>query len=155
MIKRYYKPESSFIYIKLSSIINDASLLRHLKELNRENFGRIELLKLYDLRDISSESNLSLKLCLDVAETIAKSENLIYMTGKLAFLVSNSFQLNLVRAFARITTDTIVHSETRIFYDLKEAVEFLDTTESFAEIEEFLISTGEYTPVHEPEIEEE
>ncbi len=145
MIKRYYKPESSFIYIKMSSVINDASLLQHLKELNRENFGRIELLELCDVRDISPESNLSLKMFIDFAEIIAKSENLIYMTGKLAFLVNNSFQLHMVRAFARITTDTIIHSETQIFYDLKEAVEFLDTIEPFTEIEEFLIGTGEYS----------
>lgn len=145
MIKRFYKPKSSFIFVKMSGNINDDEFLNHVIELAHETKDRTVYHELYDLREITSESNISLKCCIDLQKIISNNINLFFITGKIALLVKNSFQLNIARAFIAATSSVIIKRKMNIFYSSKEAIESLNTGETYDSINKFMINTEQYS----------
>ncbi len=138
MIKRYFKDNSNFVYVKMSSTIDDMEILSHLGKLNRSAKTNTALFELCDLRELSYNSNFTLIGFENVKARIRTCTNLAKIEGKFAIVVANSFQRSIAEWFIKLASEILSASESQIFYNYYDAIEFLKTEESLSEIEKFL-----------------
>lgn len=97
MFERFYKANSDFVYVKLSSDVDDKQLAEHISLYNIEAKERTGLLELCDCRQITSIEKITVQGCVEIGERDTGQNR--FLGGKLAFLVSNELQFGLARAF--------------------------------------------------------
>ncbi|MBN2711640.1 MAG: hypothetical protein JXR97_04300 [Planctomycetes bacterium] len=134
MFERIYKPGSNFVYVRLSSDVDDKQLMDHIAAYNREAEGKTGLLELCDTRQATSYEGLTVDGCkmggkLDIGKPRVAG-------GKLAFLVTNKMQFGLARVFSTFASES--GREIGIFEEIDKAVEFLNPEESLTEILSFI-----------------
>ena len=138
MIERFYKPDSSFVYVRFGLDIDGKQVLQHMLSYNKETKDRIGLLELCDCRTITSLSTTLTTNSLVQSAQLDITEKRV-VGGKLAILVPNKLVFGMARAFEIFARES--GRAIGVFYELDEAIEFLNTKESVAEITEFIKGT--------------
>jgi len=139
MIKRFYKPGSKFVYVKFSGIINNTHIHEHIKAFNEETAGRSGLLELADTRTVGSIEGMTVGGLMEsgkMEQNQSRTEG-----GKLSIVVASQLNFGMSRAFSAIVEKH--RTGASVFYDLYEAVSWLNCEEGIEEILVFLNSITE------------
>ncbi len=134
MFERFYKESSDFVYVRISSEIDDDGFLEHMLAYNQEAKERKGIMELCDCRDVSSTTNFTVQMCAECGKLDARQNRVI--GGKLAILVSEEFHYGMARAFEMFANEG--GRKVEIFYEFDKAIDFLNIKESITEIVEFL-----------------
>ena len=136
MIQRHYKPDSRFTHVVITDELTDPQLNEHVVAFNDEAAERKGLLELADCRHLIDISTLTASGC--VRSAMLEENQPRVHGGKLAILVQNELQFGMARAYS--TAASSYRDSVHVFYDLQEALDWLQPDESIGEVIEFIAS---------------
>jgi hypothetical protein len=123
-IQSFYNEDSNFLYTKLASKIEDASLMDFVAILNDKTMGFSDLNELVDCRELSDVSQLSSEMAARIALSENKREN-----SKLAILVSDCpVVFGLARSYEMFAEHR--WESVEIFQNKDEALQWLGYEDS-------------------------
>lgn len=135
MIQRFFKPNSHFVYVRLSEDVSDDQLATHLRTYNEEALGKTDIRELADCRDVTCTKELTANGCMHSLTQLDLSPRGFH-GGKTAFLVQSDNVYGMVRVFMAFIDK--MERTAEIFDNLEDALKFLGTAESPQEIQEFM-----------------
>jgi hypothetical protein len=121
MFERFYKPDSSFVYVRMSGALDDAQVRQQLHDYNREAAGRTGILELADARLVEDVQQLSVGALVDNAG-LERGQSRV-AGGKLVVVVTTPVQYGLARAYAEISSN--YREAVAVNYDFDEALHWL------------------------------
>jgi len=121
MLERFYKPDSSFVYVRLSGALDDSQVRQEIHDYNREASGRSGILELTDARLVEDVHQLSVGGLVDNAGLERGQSRVV--GGKLVVVVTTPVQYGLARAYAEISSN--FREAVAVFYDFDEALRWL------------------------------
>lgn len=136
MIERNFKPESRFVHVVLRDDMNDAQVREHLIAYNQEAADLHAVLELVDCRPLTDISDLTAQGCFQNA--LLEEGQPWSRGGKLAVFVTNKHQYGMARAYC--ISASSYRQEAEVFYELREALEWLQPDEDLGEILTFIES---------------
>ena len=143
MFERFYKPDSSFVYVRMSGALDDSQVRQQLHDYNREAAGRSGILELADARLVEDVHQLSVGGLVDNAG-LERGQSRVE-GGKLVVVVATPVQYGLARAYTEISSN--FREAVAVFYDFDEAMSWLLPPAEIEAAKEFITSL---TPPREP-----
>ncbi len=135
MFERFYKPDSNFVFVRITGTVDDNSFYEHFNSFVKELNGRSGIQQLVDLREADC-NKITVNACVQVGTFEAKATH--SHNAKIAILVSTSLQYGFSRAYSMFASG--MGEGIEIFRDLNQAIEYLETVESPEEIMSYLHS---------------
>lgn len=132
MIERFYKPDSNFVYIKITGHLHENEGTEHILSYVNETTGQNELLELCDIRN-AVLNKLTVQNSIDTGKS---HYYLLNSVKRIAFLVSDELQCGHTRAFIAFAAKS--QTKIEVFYDLDDALHFLNPAESISEVIDFI-----------------
>jgi hypothetical protein len=136
MFERFYQPDSLFVYVRLSGVIDDAQVRQQLHDYNREAEGRTGILELSDCRAVEDVQQVSVKGLVEGAN-LERGQTRVE-GGKLAVVVTTPLQYGLARAYVEISSN--FREAVAVFYDFDEALRWLMPPDGYASAADFVAS---------------
>lgn len=136
MFERFYKPDSSFVYVRLSGALDDTQVRQQLHDYNREAAGRTGILELADARLVGDIQQVSVGALVDNAG-LERGQSRV-AGGKLAVVVTTPVQYGLARAYAEISSN--FREAVAVHYDFDEALRWLLPPDQVEAAREFIAS---------------
>ncbi|BBO70319.1 hypothetical protein DSCA_42490 [Desulfosarcina alkanivorans] len=119
---RHFFPEYQFAFTQCYGIVDDNSLRIHILSFNLEAKGMTYIRELADARKLDNVSNVTVQGLVQLSEL--GKERSAGRRGLLAIVVARPLIYEMARIYAGLLTD--IKKDTRIFYDVKEALSWLD-----------------------------
>ncbi len=132
MFERFYKPDSSFVYVRMSGALDDAQVRQQLHDYNREAAGRTGIMELADARLVEDVQAVSVGGLVDNAG-LERGQSRVE-GGRLVVVVTTPVQYGLARAYTEISSK--FRDAVAVHYDFDEALRWLlppDEVEAAAE----------------------
>ncbi|MCA8979800.1 MAG: hypothetical protein H6831_14010 [Planctomycetes bacterium] len=136
MFERFYQPDSPFVYVRLSGVLDDFQVRQQLDEYNQEARGRTGILELADARYVEDVDKVSVKGLVDSAG-LERGQSRVE-GGKLAVVVRTPVQYGLARAYTEISSN--FRDAVAVFYDFDEALRWLLPPDRIDDARDFIAS---------------
>ena len=135
MFQRFFKPNSHFVYVRISEDISDSQLATHIRTYNEEAIGKQNILELADCRNVTSTKELTANGCMHSLYQLDLRPRGFH-GGKTAFVVQSDNVYGMVRVFLAFSDK--MERTTEIFYNIDDALAFLEPDETAEELKEFI-----------------